>query len=82
MDDLTSGVEALDDLLEGVRVGDNLVLQGGEDVPLPTFGEQFLASASGAGRRVVHVEVGESVGMRVHDGQDAIAVVDGNGWGR
>lgn len=59
MDELTSGTDALDQLIEGVRVGDNLVLQGTEEVPLAAFGERFLDSVSRAGGKVVHVVVGD-----------------------
>lgn len=53
----TTGVEVLDRLLEGVRVGDNLVLQG-DGVPLDGYAEAF-ATAMGTSVQVVWVAVSE-----------------------
>lgn len=50
---LTTGVPALDDLLEGVRVGDNLVILADPDTPASRIGRCFAARAAGTGRLVV-----------------------------
>lgn len=78
MDDLTTGVGALDDLLEGVRVGDNLVLQGAHDVPLFRFGQQFLTGVARGGRTVVHITVGDPPNQGVERRDGAISVT----WSR
>lgn len=50
---LTTGVPALDELLEGVRVGDNLVMLADEDVPLRLIGGRFAEAAAGTSPLVV-----------------------------
>lgn len=47
MQDLTSGTELVDTLIDGVRIGDNLVLQGDESAPLDLLRDRFVASARG-----------------------------------
>jgi transcriptional regulator with XRE-family HTH domain len=41
----TSGTELIDRLIDGVKVGDNLVLQGGAQAPLELLVERFVAAA-------------------------------------
>jgi len=48
---LSSGVDVIDELIEGVRVGDNLVVQVSGDVPTRYFVDRFVAAAGE--RRVV-----------------------------
>jgi len=52
---LTTGVEALDDLLGGVRVGDNIVWETDSGAPMQAFVAAFLRSAAGRGRQVLFV---------------------------
>ncbi|MEX1163775.1 MAG: helix-turn-helix transcriptional regulator [Nitriliruptor sp.] len=47
MRDTTSGTEALDALIDGVHVGDNLVLQGAGGAPLELLVERFVAATRG-----------------------------------
>lgn len=51
MERLSSGVDVIDELIEGVRVGDNLVTQVAGDVPTGYFVDRFVGAAGG--RRVV-----------------------------
>ena len=74
MEQLTSGVPALDELLDGIRVGDNLVVQGGGKAPLARIGRQFLDASARAGMTVVHVVAdGRTDDVVVHD--DGVVVV-------
>lgn len=50
---LTSGIEVVDELVDGVRVGDNLVVQAGAGVPLALFARRCVAAS--VGRRPVVV---------------------------
>jgi len=43
--ELTTGTDLIDELLDGVFVGDNLVLQGDPGAPLELLVERFIASA-------------------------------------
>ena len=43
----TSGTALVDALIDGVRIGDNLVFQGDADAPLDLLVERFVASARG-----------------------------------
>lgn len=43
----TSGTEAVDVLIDGVHIGDNLVLQGDADAPLALLVERFVAATAG-----------------------------------
>lgn len=43
----TSGTALLDTLLDGVHIGDNLVLQGDADAPVTLLVERFIAAAIG-----------------------------------
>lgn len=47
MPDTSSGTELLDDLIDGVHTGDNLVLQGGPGTPVDLLVERFVAVARG-----------------------------------
>ncbi len=47
MHEPTSGTELIDALVEGVKVGDNLVLQGSGDAPLGLLVERFVAASTG-----------------------------------
>lgn len=51
MHQLSSGVDVIDDLIEGVRVGDNLVVQISGDVPAEYVVDRFISAS--ADRRVV-----------------------------
>ncbi|MGH8931577.1 MAG: helix-turn-helix domain-containing protein [Egibacteraceae bacterium] len=55
MEHLTSGVGVVDDLIEGVRVGDNLVVQTAGQVPSDYFVRRFVAAVGS--RRLVIVDV-------------------------
>lgn len=50
---LTTGIEALDQLIDGVRVGDNLVVVASDPNVLDTVGRAFAAATSAAGPLVV-----------------------------
>jgi transcriptional regulator with XRE-family HTH domain len=50
---LTTGIPALDDLLDGVRVGDNLVFLAAPGVPIELVGRWFAESAAATGPLVV-----------------------------
>jgi transcriptional regulator with XRE-family HTH domain len=50
---LTTGIPALDDLLDGVRVGDNLVVLAAPGVPLGLVGRRFVEAAAASGPLVV-----------------------------
>jgi transcriptional regulator with XRE-family HTH domain len=50
---LTTGIPALDDLLDGVRVGDNLVVLAGPGVPLGVIGRRFVEAVAAPGPLVV-----------------------------
>jgi transcriptional regulator with XRE-family HTH domain len=50
---LTTGIPALDDLLDDVRVGDNLVLLAGPGVPLDVIGRRFVEAVVTPGPLVV-----------------------------
>lgn len=63
MERLRSGVDLIDDLIDGVRVGDNLVIQvTGDTVPADHFVDRFVAGA--AGRRVVIADLTGEHGAR------------------
>lgn len=47
VDGLTSGTRVVDDLIDGVHVGDNLVFVGDEDVPLDLLVDRFVAATRG-----------------------------------
>lgn len=47
MQEPTSGTELIDRLIDGVKVGDNLVVQGDADAPLDLVVERFLATVRG-----------------------------------
>lgn len=47
MPEPTSGTELIDTLIDGVKVGDNLVLQGADGTPLDLLVERFVAAARG-----------------------------------
>jgi transcriptional regulator with XRE-family HTH domain len=50
---LTTGIPALDDLLDGVRVGDNLVVLAAPGVPLEMIGRRFVEAVATPGPLVV-----------------------------
>lgn len=58
MQQWSSGVDVVDDLIEGVRVGDNLVVQVSGDVAAGYFVDRFIAAS--AGRRVVVADAGHA----------------------
>jgi len=43
----TSGTELIDSLVDGVRIGDNLVFQGDADAPLSLIVDRFVAASRG-----------------------------------
>jgi transcriptional regulator with XRE-family HTH domain len=47
MDRLSTGIDALDEVLGGLRVGDNVVWQAADPVEIEPFVEAFLATAHG-----------------------------------
>lgn len=47
MHEPTSGTELIDGLIDDVKVGDNLVLQGSADAPLELLVERFVAATAG-----------------------------------
>jgi transcriptional regulator with XRE-family HTH domain len=56
MAELTSGTALVDELVDGVRIGDNLVFQGDASAPLDLLVERFVARAS-AERPLVRVNL-------------------------
>ncbi|HEY8338381.1 MAG TPA: helix-turn-helix transcriptional regulator [Egibacteraceae bacterium] len=44
---LTSGIDVVDELVDGVRVGDNLVVQAADGVPLELFAQRCIAASRG-----------------------------------
>lgn len=73
--ELTIGTDLLDELIDGVFVGDNLVLQGEPGAPLPLLVERFVASARTSLPTIVvtltppeeRAELGPLEGLRVVD---------------
>jgi transcriptional regulator with XRE-family HTH domain len=56
MAELTTGVPALDELIDGVRVGDNLVILGPDTTTLEAVGRAFVAAVADGPTVVVRTE--------------------------
>jgi transcriptional regulator with XRE-family HTH domain len=70
---LTTGVPALDELIDGVRVGDNLVILGPDPTTLATVGSAFLDAVAGGPTVVVRTEdrtAALPAGVRLLDWRD------------
>jgi transcriptional regulator with XRE-family HTH domain len=72
MASLTSGTPLIDDLVDGVRIGDNLVLQGDASAPFELLEDRFVAQASPE-RPLVRINLTEPWVGPVPDG---VIVVD------
>lgn len=64
---LTTGVEPLDDLLAGVRVGDNLVVRSTDDAALEAVANAFERAQAGAGRPIARISTEAGPQASDHD---------------